>query len=184
MPYPLRCWENRPEVYWQHRSEWKTVFPSSRGSCAPPYRSPRRPGMRACDRPLHTRPLSWCSSRRPLPGRRIPPRSGYRVISPTHFIPGFSAVDSHLTRSGRESKSAAGTEVRTLARGWTALQAHGPHEEADRAGVDIGRFAAAGPHGPFDTRRKSWESLNTHSIKALSYFLRRSVLDGSRPSQE
>lgn len=60
-----------------------------------------------------------------------------QVISPTHVIPGLSAVKSRLIRSGRRSGLEAGTVVRTFARGWTALQAQSPHEETDRVPVGL-----------------------------------------------
>ena len=49
--------------------------------------------------------------------------------------PVLSEVKLRLIRSGRESRLQAGTVMRTSARGWAALQAQGPREEADRVGV-------------------------------------------------
>jgi len=52
-------------------------------------------------------------------------------------FPAYRLRESRSIRSGRRSGSEAGTVVRTFARGWTALQAQSPHEEADRVPVGL-----------------------------------------------
>ena len=52
-------------------------------------------------------------------------------------FPAYRLRESRSIRSGHDSRSAAGTVVRTFARGWTALQAQSPHEETDRVPVGL-----------------------------------------------
>jgi hypothetical protein len=55
----------------------------------------------------------------PLPGSDVGDMS-------THVVPGLSAVKLRSIGSGRESRSASGTVVRTFARGWAASRPRTP----------------------------------------------------------
>ena len=105
-------------------------------------------------------------------------------MSPTHFTPGLLAVKFRRTRSGHEPRTRRPGQWRPVLSAWLCgLQALGAHDGAHRVRARLNASAGQGGVSTAAARRVARELLKTHSIKALSSFLRRTVLDGSRPSQ-
>ena len=106
-------------------------------------------------------------------------------MSPAHLLSRLAGGGSpRRTRSGREPRTRGGDGgAGSFRRGCAAWRALLTHDGCAPCPGSSQRLCGPRRREYGGTRRVPWELLRTHSIKALSSFLRRTVLDGSRPSQ-
>ena len=145
------------------RGRCRVLSPQSRtrllSSCSSPgtvarYTNPSQVRIQVdVAHPLHSRPVGGGSPAGP--GRGASPGPGGRDGGAGSFRRGCAAWRALLTHDGCAAPCPGSSQ----------------------------RLCGPRRRGPFGTRRVPRELLKTHSIKALSSFLRRTVLDGSRPSQ-
>ena len=184
--YLPRCWANCSEVYWHPRSEWNTVSPVVCGRLRAAISIASHNGLgAACCRPnrvpgcfLRTAAQDGRQVHESLPGADT---GGCR---PPTCSPGWLAAGVPPDQVGARAQvpgrdGGAGSFWRGCA-AWRALLTHDGCAPCPGSSQ---RLCGPRRRGPFGTRRVARELLRTHSIKALSSFLRRAVLDGSRPSQ-
>ena len=170
---PVRVEYRLPPVVYGHLRAAISIASHTRGRC------------RVLSPQSRTRLLSWCSS----PGtvaRQIGPLPGAGTggCRPPTCSPGLLAAGARAG-PGRDASPGPrpGRWHRTFRCGCAAWRALGAHDGCAPCPGSSQRLCGPRRRGPFGTRRVPRELLKTHSIKALSSFLRRTVLDGSRPSQ-
>ena len=159
---------------------------SCAGACGPPCRSPRTTESV----PRVVAPVAYPTTflvQQPGNGRqadRAPPRVRVQVgvAHPLHSR--LAGGSPRRTRSGREpGPGGRDGGAESFRRGCAAWRALGAHDGRAPCPGSSRRLCGPRRRGPFGTRRVPREPLRTHSIKALSSFLRRAGPDGRLPAQ-